>query len=183
MNIGRELVLAIAMSIVGTIAVHYLNEIGSSGPAVGLTVTGMIFLLTIAIVNFQQPLKHMLKKPGQWKLGRSWKSKWSYETDRGTVTISDQVRLRQIGSFVWGTGESTSVDGPAPFEKYHYDVRGTVNPEGIVEGQWQNKDEGRNYYGMLQLRAERGGREMEGGWVGVDRYGIRAGRWKWEAGT
>ncbi len=179
MYFARDVISTIVTVSIGTAVITFIQK--TEDVWLGLVLTSLTFILIILLVTSKNYIILMLKRTGNWKIAGKWNSKWTYETEEGTVSIEDEIRLHQIGAFVYGKGRSTRVTGPIKFDQFNYTLRANMNSEGVLEGKFENRDKRRNYYGMFQLRCTRDGRELGGGWVGISTRGYHTGQWHWHA--
>jgi hypothetical protein len=145
------------------------------------------WLLLIAILfgilgslAFVGPLGLVLRSPGRVKLGGQWVGHWEYKKGRQIVTVHEQVRLWQYGQFLKGESHSTQITGPHPLQSVHYELRGRVRPDGVVDGQWWNVEEDRRYRGVFQGKVHIAGSKLSAFWIGTDDSGVRTGSWSLE---
>ncbi len=179
MNIKKEIIFSIITSLIGSAVTYFITTLGTTNVPLTIALNIAIFALAIFIINFQQPILLMFAKPGHWQVGKNWVSCWVYIKDSEEVTVRDKIELNQIGSYLYGKGCSIKIKGDFPFETTSYKLKGRINAEGIINGEWENTNKCRNYYGAFILRCSRNGKQMAGHWMGIGNNEIHTGTWNW----
>jgi hypothetical protein len=175
MKLGASLLFNLLAACTGTLLVALLGAVGPHHQARDLVFTLIAFAFVVIVINHQESLLLAVQKSGRWRVPSQVWSTWSYETESGEIMNMDRIELQQIGRLVRGQG--SSIAGVPP--EHAYRIRGSLNPEGILEGRWESAS-GRNYYGSFQLVAQRDGEAYVGRWTGVSRENhVRAGEWEW----
>lgn len=180
MNIKKELLFSIIISIISSLVMLFISLIGNKSSWITISIYIAVLILTIIILNFQQPLIYILSSPGSWILKKNWISNWNYIKNGENVEIQDKITLKQLGTYVYGAGISTQISGKFSFNSAKYIVKGNINREGIINGTWKNINSGRNYYGTFILKCKRNGLVLEGKWTGISDNGINTGNWLWK---
>jgi hypothetical protein len=179
MKPGASLAFNLLTAAMGTGLLALLGAEHAPHQVRDLVATLTVFVIVVLIMNRQEELTLAVQRPGRWKLPRKTESIWSYEGPVGPIVIRDRLTIRRVGRLVLATGESYSVEGDAGFTHFRYRVRAALNPEGVLEGRWENRQD-RNYYGFFQLLAQRDGSGYSGSWLGMNRQGaVRTGTWHW----
>lgn len=179
MKPGASVVFNFLTAVIGTALLALLKEEHGPHQARDLIATLTVLIIVVLIINRQEELTLAVQRPGRWKLPRRTESTWSYDGPAGPIVIRDRLAIRRVGRLVLATGESYAVEGDASFTHFRYRVRAALNPEGVLEGRWENRQD-RNYYGVFQLLAQRDGSGYSGSWLGMNRHGaVRTGTWRW----
>ena len=105
------------------------------------------------------------------KIGRQWKSQWSFDDPDKKESHEDIVTLHQFGPFIRGSGIG---------EEYKYKINARLKPDGRIHGTWRKIQKGADWYGSLMLHVSGSGKSVKGKWIGKSTSGVRAGDWKWD---
>lgn len=179
MRVGASLLFNLAAAVAGTVLVALIGAEHGSHQVRDLAATLAVFVLVVFVLNYQESLTLAIRRPGRWRVSKSVRSTWGYEGARGPIVIHDRLRIRQVGRLVIASGESQSIEGDPGFRSFQYRVRASLNPEGVLEGRWENRQD-RNYYGSFQLLGQRDGTGFRGKWIGMSRSGsVKSGTWVW----
>jgi len=143
-------------------------------------ICGVLFIISLLIINYQQPLRHIFV--GGWKIKKKWKSIWMYSKNGSDLIVEDGIKLHQIGSYVYGRGISNRVEGNYAFPQARYTIAGYINKEGLFTAEWKSMVSP-NYYGVCFLQCSRDGLKMAGHWIGIGNNSINIGNWDWDADT
>jgi len=120
------------------------------------------YLLAVILFQFGD-LRHR-------KIGRRWKSHWSFNDPDKNESHEDIVTLHQFGPFVRGSGIG---------ENYNYKINARLEPDGRIHGTWRKIQTGADWYGSLMLHVSGSGKSAKGKWIGKSTYGVQAGDREW----
>jgi hypothetical protein len=174
-----QIVLPLMLSILTAFVVASLSGFGLT-PHLNIVVSTAVILLLLSPILYLELIGAIFQSAGSWKIAGRWRSTWRYVKNGEVIAVCDDITLRQWGSFVRGFGKSSWTNEHAPFREFNYRFQGVVNAEGLIEGKWQNRDGGRIYYGVFQLKISRSCNEIEGLWIGNSKSELRSGEWHWE---
>lgn len=177
MDMRKDILLALLGTILGCfLGVFITKEALTSYDWLIAIILFLGIVLTLALIG---PLGLIMRTPGQFRINGSWESTWSYVKQDQKVKVTDELVLRQYGRYLIGRGESTRVDGPFPFKKAKYRLKGRVLPTGVVEGKWWTTENGKGYRGSFLGRIKISSNEVTAKWLGLDAEHIHTGDWFW----
>lgn len=174
----KDIALTLAGAILGAAVSFLFSSFEPSKPQ-HFIVIGFFVILALGSISIVGPLRLILSSQGKTRLSGDWSTEWSYLKKSKKVTILDTLRIKQIGRYILGSGQSNLVTGPHPFTFMNYKITGEVKKDGTIEGQWWNTNKGRNYQGTFLGRIHVSGKIVELIWLGTDDGGIHSGQWKW----
>lgn len=181
MDFRKDLALVLVGAIAGA-ALSLVLQFWQQNSPRSITILAailLVVLLMLLILSMLGPLKLILSGSGRTRLAGHWQGKFWYEKNGKTVTISEELTIKQRGRYVTGSSTTVKINGPFPFRSAQYRFRGAIESGSSLIGSWENHNDGRSYFGTLQATVSRKGNIISGAWLGVESNGVRAGEFEW----
>lgn len=111
------------------------------------------------------------------KLKGKWKHVWHVDSARFPKANPADVTLKQFGNRVSSKYKVYDIEG----KEYTYAMRGKIDSNNYVSGEWYDVYAGNTYHGTFMLFIDVNMDSMVGTWIGKSQDNkVKSGKWEWK---